>query len=678
MLEEDKLPKSATLCSDHFRDEDFDESQLRRYLYAGNFSPAKGKVIRLKNSAIPKPYTDDSFWSVESEVEPVLSKRKIEESYGTHSNPGSSKRLFPVATSTPKKVKFSLAVPYSVDIGVQCELGNETLCISQHNFSFTTETEEPSTSMDDTVNGSQYTPSEHELESDDEYDSSEDVEESDCEDYCNSTQNEREFYLVQHCQLMQLFDSCSVCGSDATAKVLFEVGSMIAIHSQCLAHSAHTTVWHSQQSTKNFRVGNVAIASAIFLSAMSFSTFHRFADTLGLLRIGTTTFYSLRKRFISPVLRNTWVKHRECVINEENTAAEADPKGTSLVADGQWGSPGKCSYEHTYTVQNVRDERIIDICVMIKNPEDTTVGDLESKCCETVVGRLDEVLNNFKVLGTDRHSGIKKRMREQYPHIDHSFDVWHMGKSLRKKLKAAGSKKATKELLHWIEPIINHLWYACSKCNNNSEMLIEIFNSLLYHIRGVHSWTECEYIHCCQHDIIDTELDNSAYLDEESPAFLALEKVILDPAFQKDLRQAQHNIHTGGLELHNSLRIMYVPKRVYHSLDGHIDRSILAAFDNNFNVGRKYLKDRIVYSKQSKKWTERSTYENKSEEWRWQLHKEILDIFNTPQGEEYETEIAELFQLHRAPKSSAPIPRPVTEQEMPQTRRSRFSQKLNT
>ena len=37
---------------------------------------------------------------------------------------------------------------------------------------------------------------------------------------------------------------------------------------------------------------------------------------------------------------------------------------------------------------------------------------------------------DIKTLVTDRHSGIKKYMREQEKDIDHRFDCWHMATSM--------------------------------------------------------------------------------------------------------------------------------------------------------------------------------------------------------------------------------------------------------
>ena len=46
-----------------------------------------------------------------------------------------------------------------------------------------------------------------------------------------------------------------------------------------------------------------------------------------------------------------------------------------------------------------------------------------------------------KVVATDRHVSIKSDMKRIYPHVDHQFDVWHLAKSVTKKLTEKAKKK---------------------------------------------------------------------------------------------------------------------------------------------------------------------------------------------------------------------------------------------
>ena len=63
-----------------------------------------------------------------------------------------------------------------------------------------------------------------------------------------------------------------------------------------------------------------------------------------------------------------------------------------------------------------------------------------------VLSKLKEKGLNIEQITTDRHTGIRRHMREKEKSISQQFDVWHICKSIRKKLIAAAKKKCNKEL----------------------------------------------------------------------------------------------------------------------------------------------------------------------------------------------------------------------------------------
>ena len=50
------------------------------------------------------------------------------------------------------------------------------------------------------------------------------------------------------------------------------------------------------------------------------------------------------------------------------------------------------------------------------------------------------------MLTTDRHVQVRAFLKKEYLQIVHQFDLWHFGKSLKKKLTAAAKKKTNAEL----------------------------------------------------------------------------------------------------------------------------------------------------------------------------------------------------------------------------------------
>ena len=71
-------------------------------------------------------------------------------------------------------------------------------------------------------------------------------------------------------------------------------------------------------------------------------------------------------------------------------------------------------------------------------------------------------------LVTDRHPQISAVMRKQFSNIKHEFDIWHLAKSLTKKVKIASQKKNCQDLRLWTKAISNHLWWSAETCGGDA------------------------------------------------------------------------------------------------------------------------------------------------------------------------------------------------------------------
>ena len=56
---------------------------------------------------------------------------------------------------------------------------------------------------------------------------------------------------------------------------------------------------------------------------------------------------------------------------------------------------------------------------------------------------------------------------KKYPQINHQFDLWHIAKSLKKRLRAASQTKGCEDLGAWAQSIHNHLWWSAEHCNGS-------------------------------------------------------------------------------------------------------------------------------------------------------------------------------------------------------------------
>ena len=75
-----------------------------------------------------------------------------------------------------------------------------------------------------------------------------------------------------------------------------------------------------------------------------------------------------------------------------------------------------------------------------------------------VLKRLKNENIKIEMLTTDRHSQIKKHMREQEKNIDHQFGVWYFCKNIKQKLNTVSKKASCSDLHPWIKSIAHRFW----------------------------------------------------------------------------------------------------------------------------------------------------------------------------------------------------------------------------
>ena len=191
-----------------------------------------------------------------------------------------------------------------------------------------------------------------------------------------------------------------------------------------------------------------------------------------------------------------------------------------LSGDGRCDSPGHNAKYLTYSMFDQLKSKIISMAAT-QVSEAGNSNRMEKMGFVKVLSELKEKWLNIEQITTDRHTGIRKHMREKEKSISQQFDVWHFCKSIRKKLMAAAKKKCNKEL--------NHFWWCCSTCNEDETILREKWTSILFHVQNKHKWSSCKKFHKCAHPRITKKAArNKKWLKPDSDAFKALQSIVLD------------------------------------------------------------------------------------------------------------------------------------------------------
>ncbi|KAE9524465.1 hypothetical protein AGLY_015186 [Aphis glycines] len=445
------------------------------------------------------------------------------------------------------------------------------------------------------------------------------------------------FFVFWDC-LLPLFNRCRQCNSTVVSVQHYIQGALQSVITICDRN--HKLIWRSQNKSNKRPLGNILIGSALTLSGILYT----------------------QMCYTGPIICNIWENQKKSTID----SIKNSENDIWLVGDGQYDSSGFCAKYCIYSVMDLRSGKIVDFKLVQKG---MVKGDLERKGCELLLDDLTKNQHfNIKLFLTDRHKGIRFYIRTQHPEIQHEFDVWHLSKSLMKKMKTLEKKHEDAYL--WKSSINNHLWWASQNCKGDGQLLVEKFTSLLHHIKNEHEWEENGVSKTCDHDpLTDEEINKKLWLKSDNESYYALKKIITAKDFIKDLPHAKHFVHTGRLESYHNVRLKYMPKRIHLKYRSMYIRSIMAILDHNYNTNKQVVGDKMVYSKPLGKYTIKNVYERTDNDWRKRIMEKVLDLAKKKTNEYNIITIPEETEI---PKSIAPIPKPNIE-EIRSKRYSRFT-----
>ncbi|KAK1906064.1 putative chemoreceptor glutamine deamidase CheD 1 [Dissostichus eleginoides] len=289
------------------------------------------------------------------------------------------------------------------------------------------------------------------------------------------------------------------------------------------------------------------------------------SDYLKLPILCKSQFYALQKRYLFPVINETWISCQIGVLD----GLSREPK-IVLSGDGRCDSPGHSAKYGTYSLMDVDTGLIVDFVVLNKaDPSVKNSNAMEPMGLKQCLSNMKKWNISINILTTDRHKTVRKILRVEFPEMTHQFDLWHFCKSIIKKIiNACGKKKAFAPLLGWLQSISNHFWWCAESCQGNVEILKEKWDSILYHTANIHVWNDKKLFHACEHPPLGEEHRSKSWLSVGSPAHDALTKVVKNQQIIADLKYCALYCHTGHLEVYHSLINKYVPKRQHFSYEG--------------------------------------------------------------------------------------------------------------
>jgi len=422
---------------------------------------------------------------------------------------------------------------------------------------------------------------------------------------------------------------CPNCGASVYERKDTTIGSMLSVRIYCL--NGHEIPWNSQRVINKTPAGNLLLAAAILFTGNTFARINEFCACLNLKFISKSLFYDVQDKYLYPVIGEAWDNETKSVVEQFQ-----QERFLSLCGDGRCDSPGHNAKYGTYTMMEESSGKVVSFNI-VQVTEVTSSNAMEKEGFERCIDHIQNQGLTIHRIATDRHISIGSVMNKKYTNIRHQFDIWHVSKSVVKKLTQKSLLKGNGDLKPWISSVSRHLWWSAATCGQDATVLKEKWVSLVNHVANKHSWSGANNFHQCAHGLLSRKDEKEiTWLKPGSTAHVALEDVVTNKRLLKDLEKLTDFCHTGALEVYHSLMLKYSPKREHFSYKGMIARTKLAAMDNNSNTGRKQAvvlhgenagqkKYKKCFPKAYKHWVVKPIPEQKVYKYRTEMLKAVLE-----------------------------------------------------
>ncbi|KAL3877441.1 hypothetical protein ACJMK2_035147 [Sinanodonta woodiana] len=398
-------------------------------------------------------------------------------------------------------------------------------------------------------------------------------------DWCPSDQEES----IDSVQVTLLNRKCSCCG---TMEVLMKrvVGTALIVDMCCKCDGRYK--WYSQPMSGTMPLGNLILSGAIMFAGASPTTVLNVLMHSKIQCFSQRTYMSIQNAYIVPIVSSVWQLSQSYMLDEIRDRGSA----VKLGGDARCCSPGHTAKYGSYSIMNLESGKILDLQLVQSNEVNSSYAmELEGlKRCLAFLSSEDVTVSH---LITDRHSQVKKYLKDKHPEIMHMFDVWHVAKGVYKKLEAAGKRKGCDVVGRWARSISNHMyWCAASSCGDG-EVVQQKWFSILNHVANIHRGHGDKFLQC-EHE----ELDNREWIKYGSKAHTEVKKVVKGRLLATDIKKLSPAEQTSSLESFHRVICFFEPKSLhfFHAQmeASHTFQTKLVLFVqhfNNFNLSYFFL-----------------------------------------------------------------------------------------
>ncbi|XP_011677896.2 uncharacterized protein LOC105444839 [Strongylocentrotus purpuratus] len=260
-----------------------------------------------------------------------------------------------------------------------------------------------------------------------------------------------------------------------------------------------------------------------------------------------------------------------------------------LGGDARNDSPGHTAKYGSYTFMEMNINKVIHV-ELVQKSEVANSYNMELEALRRGLVWVEQTDLELGTIITDRHVQVRAWIRQNLKEVQHYFDVWHISKGLKKKLRAAGMKKDCELLHQWTKSITNHMyWVASSTPDAGQEVMAAKWSSMINHIMNIHDH-ETDVFPQCLHGPLAEVDERIAWILPNSTAADEVIRICQSKYLLKDIKMMSPAQQTSSVEAYHGTINYFAPKLYVYSYQGMHARLLLAAMHFNENSGRAQRK----------------------------------------------------------------------------------------
>lgn len=288
---------------------------------------------------------------------------------------------------------------------------------------------------------------------------------------------------------------CFNCKAENPQVSMRQNGTMVTVRQQCTECSGY--IWNSQtyMPQGKYPIGNMLLSLASLMAGASISKMLLVFRHMGLACYTPRTFFAHQRSFIFPIVIHHWETYRTGLVSKLKNMKDVVWSG-----DGRFDSMGHAAKYGVYTMLCTTIMKVVHF-ELVQTNETRGSQQTELEGAKRCFAFLEQLGLTISVFVSDRHRGIAKWIRKTCKQTTQYYDIWHVARSIKKKLLSASKEKGCEVIKEWAKGIRRHLyWSATSTKPGFGSLILAKWNSFMRHVSNKHTDHPDPLYKNCKHE----------------------------------------------------------------------------------------------------------------------------------------------------------------------------------